>query len=90
MNSEERKIYNKKYYNENKEATLIKMAVKICCPKCNKSVSLGRLQGHQKTLLCSKNIIEKISNDSQIDYEKFNMIFKELEEIKKQLNNNIV
>ena len=43
MTPEERKIYNEKYYAENKKTIAEKLLIKIECPNCGKSISKANL-----------------------------------------------
>lgn len=62
MTPEERKIYNQKYYNNNKKDILTKLSEKINCPICNCSVRHQNLVNHQKTYKC-KRIYESNNSD---------------------------
>ena len=68
MTSEERKIYNKKYYSEKKDNILNKLAQKIECPLCKTHVRHQNLANHQKTFKC-KRICEQNNNDKIVQLE---------------------
>ncbi len=55
----DKKEYNKKYYEANKEKIASKLYAKVTCEKCDKCVSHQNLKKHQKTSYCkSKSYID--------------------------------
>lgn len=52
MDSEQRKEYNKVYYEKNKDVIKSKVLKKVTCPLCNRQVNHQNLQRHQQTKLC--------------------------------------
>ena len=44
MSIEDRKIYNEKYYTENKKSIKEKLLVKVECPLCHKHISKANLE----------------------------------------------
>ena len=64
MNPEQRKEYNKKYYETHKE-TIIKTACeKIFCDKCGRSVIRNNLKSHQKSKICARHSQNKVAISS--------------------------
>jgi len=68
MNSEDRKQYNKNYYENNKNTILEKLTKKVNCQFCNRQVSSCNLNKHYTLSICqrtqSKNkfILERTNN----------------------------
>ena len=58
MTKEERKEYNKKYYNDNKKNIIEKACNKLKCELCNREITLNGYKRHTSTKLC-KNTQEK-------------------------------
>ena len=52
MNFEDRKNYNKTYYQSNRDKILKKACEKITCEFCQRKVISNNLLKHQKTDLC--------------------------------------
>ena len=52
MDSEQRKNYNKNYYQSNRDKILKKACEKITCEFCHRKVIFNNLLKHQKTELC--------------------------------------
>ena len=52
MTKEERKEYNKKYYNDNKKNIIEKACNKLKCELCGRNITLNGYNRHQKTKLC--------------------------------------
>jgi hypothetical protein len=64
MNPEQRKEYNKKYYETHKE-TIIKTACeKIFCDKCGRSVIRNNIKSHQKSKICARHSQNKVAISS--------------------------
>ena len=59
MNSENRKNYNKHYYQQNRVNKLQKACEPVNCPCCGRVVTKNRLNVHLKTKLCKKTQSEK-------------------------------
>ena len=55
MSIEDRKLYNEKYYTENKESIKEKLLVKVECPLCHKYISKANLERHKVGPSCQKN-----------------------------------
>ncbi len=55
MSTEDRKIYNAKYYNDNKKIINEKLLVKVECPLCHKCISKANLERHKLGPSCQKN-----------------------------------
>jgi hypothetical protein len=63
MNSEERKNYNKTYYQTKRDQILKKACEKVECEFCHRIVIKNNILKHQKTKLCKNQemlIIEKL------------------------------
>ena len=61
MDREQRKEYNKKYYESHKE-TIIKTACeKIFCDKCGRSVIRNNIKSHQKSKICARHSQNKVA-----------------------------
>jgi len=56
MTPEERKIYNEKYYAENKKTIAEKLLAKVECPNCGKCISKANLERHKIGRSCKKHI----------------------------------
>ena len=59
MNSEIKKAYNKKYYDNNKEKIIIHLKQKQFCELCNREFTLSSISKHNKSkihLALLKNI----------------------------------
>ena len=54
MNSQERKIYNKEYYNKNKEVIISKACNRVECTLCKRTVINNNIFRHQLTDLCKR------------------------------------
>ena len=54
MNSDDRKNYNKNYYQTNRINALNKACTPVTCPCCLRVVTRNRLTVHLKTKLCQK------------------------------------
>lgn len=54
LTSEERKEYNKNYYQLNREKALKKACEKVICPCCDRQITKNRLTEHLKTNLCQR------------------------------------
>ena len=86
MNSEDRKIYNKTYYDKNKKEVLLKLSKKICCPNCNKELTNGRLKGHLKTSICTRNAIIKPKDNMLLMMDEIKLLQIELLNLKEKNN----
>lgn len=64
MDSEQRKEYNKKYYETKKDAIKKKLFTKEECPKCNRKVSHQNINKHQKSSYC---IARSFGNDKTLE-----------------------
>ena len=54
MNPEDRKVYNKEYYQKNKEAILKKASEKVECQFCKRTVSQNNLVKHYSLPICER------------------------------------
>ncbi len=52
MDNEQRKLYNKQYYENNKDRILTKLTSKVNCEFCNRQVSFANLQKHYVLPIC--------------------------------------
>jgi hypothetical protein len=80
---EQRKEYNKLYYEKNKDKIISKVLTKVICPHCDRKVNHQNLYKHSLTNICLnysklKNRIN-LFNDQQLQLLK--------NEIKNELNN---
>ena len=64
MTIEERKIYNAKYYTENKKTINEKLLTKIECNLCHKCISKANLERHKLGQSCQK---ASIKTNSEFD-----------------------
>ena len=65
MNPEERKEYNKNYYNDNKAVIQSKLSAKEECKFCNRCVAHQNLPKHWTSKLCqSRRIIMVLLNQN--------------------------
>jgi hypothetical protein len=55
MSTEDRKLYNVKYYTENKINIKEKLLAKVECPLCHKHISKVNLERHKVGQSCQKN-----------------------------------
>jgi hypothetical protein len=92
MDSEQRKEYNKVYYEKNKDVIKSKVLKKVTCPLCNRQVNHQNLQRHQQTKLClSRRCLltsegagqtkPKLDTDIKPDLTELLQILKELAQI---------
>ena len=54
MNNEERKIYNKTYYEKNKVKIIEKATSKVKCEFCQRSVIHNNILKHYKSEICKR------------------------------------
>ena len=74
MDREQRKEYNKKYYETHKE-TIIKTACeKIFCDKCGRSVIRNNIKSHQKSKICARHSQNKVAISTPVDTTNLNLI----------------
>ncbi len=66
MSIEDRKLYNEKYYTENKKSIKEKLLVKIECPLCHKYISKANLERHKVGQSCLKNATRKKSEFDEL------------------------
>ena len=74
MTAEERKIYNEKYYAENKK-TIAE------CPNCGKSISKANLERHKIGRSCEKNASKQQSQIQEMKNE-IERLSNEINELK--------
>ena len=53
MTPEDRKLYNEKYYADNKKRIAEMLLVKVECPLCGRSVAHQNIERHKTTKLCT-------------------------------------
>jgi len=95
MNAEDRKEYNKKYYQAHKEKILKSACEKVFCDKCGRSVIKNNIKTHQKSKICARYALEKFAkpdidqenvipdpqlNDIEINEQNFNIFLTKLED----------
>ena len=66
MSIEERKIYNEKYYTENKINIKEKLLTKVKCPLCHKCISKVNLERHKLGQSCQKASIKTKSEFDEL------------------------
>ncbi len=66
MTSEQRKEYNKKYYELNKDAIKAKLFTKVNCKLCNKLINYQNVKKHSESNYC-KSRTSKNEYDNMID-----------------------
>jgi hypothetical protein len=69
MNSEQRKEYNKKYYETNKDQIKKKLFTKVECDKCNRKVNHQNIKNHQKSSYCQLRAISQQPSDIKLMLE---------------------
>lgn len=83
ISPEARKIYNKRYYEKNRDKILESLSQKEVCPKCGASVTEQHLSKHQETDLCKRRRSEYKKKQKE---EKLESTVKdEIELLKKQI-----
>jgi TolA-binding protein len=81
MSNEDRKIYNEKYYAENKKTIAEKLLIKIECPNCGKSISKANLERHKIGRSCEKNASKQQSQLQEMKNE-IERLSNEINELK--------
>ena len=81
MTSEQRKLYNEKYYAEHKKNIAEKLLIKIECPKCGKCISKENLERHKSGLSCLKNATKQQSQLQEMKNE-IERLSNEIKELK--------
>jgi len=66
MTSEQRKEYNKKYYEVNKETIKAKLFTKVQCKLCDKKINHQNIKKHTESNYC-KSRASKSEHDNMID-----------------------
>ena len=69
MTSEQRKLYNEKYYAEHKKNIAEKLLIKVECPNCGKCISKANLERHKSGLSCLKNATKQKSQLQEMKNE---------------------
>ncbi len=82
MDSEQRKEYNKKYYETKKDDIKKKLFTKVECPKCGRTISYQNVKKHQLSSYCqarqnNKHITGGMATSLEI--EELKQIIKDLE-----------
>lgn len=67
MKKEDRIIYNKHYYENNKARILEKALQKIECPFCKRSVINNNYAKHQQSMLCKRKSEQIRNNKLRMD-----------------------
>ena len=67
MDSEQRKNYNKNYYQSNRDKILKKACEKITCEFCHRKVISNNLLKHQKTELCKNYEKLRLEREKRIN-----------------------
>jgi hypothetical protein len=86
MNAEQRKEYNKKYYETKKDDIKKKLFTKVECPKCGRIISHQNVKKHQLSSYCIARCHNKSGGamvqvvNSTSDIEELKKKVKELEE----------
>ena len=81
MSNEDRKIYNEKYYAENKKTIAEKLLAKVECPNCGKSISKANLERHKIGRSCEKNASKQQSQLQEMKNE-IERLSNEINELK--------
>ena len=58
MDQENRKLYNKQYYENNKDKILEKLTSKVNCEFCNRQVSYENLNKHYTLPICERTQVK--------------------------------
>jgi hypothetical protein len=69
MNIEERKQYNKVYYNKHKSEILTKLCQKVTCEFCHRTIIKNNLLSHQNLPICMRKanlILQRKVRKSQL------------------------
>lgn len=70
MTTEERRAYNKQYYEKNREKVLKQVLAKDKCENCGKMVAHQNMKDHRKTAYCFKHGSEKSISDQLTELKK--------------------
>lgn len=62
MNSEERKVYNKKYYAEHKTKLNQQWNNKVKCSKCLRMVSQNYMNTHEDSEICKRKCMKHVQS----------------------------
>ena len=81
MTSEDRKIYNEKYYINNKKRIVDLLLVKVECPNCSKYITKANLERHKIGKSCIKAQLTKNSEITEMK-EQIEKLSNELKELK--------
>jgi hypothetical protein len=71
MTPEERKEYNKTYYENNKVKIIQKGCEKMKCPFCERIIIKNNLLKHSKLEICQRKQQENINTLSRLNYIKY-------------------
>jgi hypothetical protein len=83
--TEERKLYNEKYYAENKHRIAGMLSSKVECPLCHKMHSKANINRHINCNMCKKR--QTKNQENEIRTNEINELKKQLEEIRTRLDN---
>ena len=67
MDSIERKIYNKEYYNKNKIVIINKACAKVECTLCKRAVIKNNIFRHRLTDLCKRTQARNVALDKRLN-----------------------
>ena len=84
MTPDERKIYNEKYYADNKQRIAVLLLTKIECPLCSKHISKANLERDKLGKLCLKNQSTKTNEMSEMR-EQIERLSNEIKELKSNI-----
>ena len=84
MTPDERKLYNEKYYADNKQRIAVLLLTKIECPLCSKFISKSNLARHKIGNSCLKNQSSKINQLSEM-IEQIERLSNEIKELKSNI-----
>lgn len=81
MTPEDRKLYNEKYYTENKKRISEMLLAKIECPTCCKLITKANLERHKLGRSCEKNASKKKTQLEEMK-EQIELLSNEIKELK--------
>jgi hypothetical protein len=73
---EQRKEYNKIYYEKNKDKIISKILTKVTCPHCNRKVNHQNLYKHSLTSICRN--YSQLINRVQLDNKQLEILKNEI------------
>ena len=81
MTPDERKIYNEKYYADNKKRIAVLLLAKVECPLCSKHISKSNLERHKLGKSCQRSQSTKTNELSEMK-EQIERLSNEIKELK--------